>query len=148
MQEITIKWSYPMNIENILSDERMSDVGIYYITRRFGGHVSDLYIGKTIYSFKSRLKSHWWYWLDQYRGKKLVRLGTIVKPQKLSEEERIQLINDVEATLIFCMRDQLIHNTMCKQTCNPSQRLKIFNIGWRGNIPAEVFITDEEWGEA
>lgn len=148
MQEITIKWSYPMNIENILSDERMSDVGIYYITRRFGGHVSDLYIGKTIYSFKSRLKSHWWYWLDQYRGKKRVRLGTIVKPQKLSEEEWIQLINDVEATLIFCMRDQLIHNTMCKQTCNPSQRLKILNIGWRGNIPAEVFITDEEWGEA
>lgn len=69
MRNITIDWSYPMEIDNILADERMSDIGIYYITRNFGGHISDLYIGKTIYSYKSRLEAHWWYWLDNYRGK-------------------------------------------------------------------------------
>lgn len=76
-----------------------------------------------------------------------MRLGTIVKPQNISEEEMKQLINDAEATLIFCLRDQLIHNTMCTVSCNPSQRLKITNIGRRGNLPAEVYIPDEEWIE-
>ena len=135
MRKINIEWSYPMEIDHILSDERMNDIGIYYITRNFGGHISDLYIGKTIYSYKSRLESHHWYWLNDYRGKKYVRLGTIVKPDCLSDENLKQLINDAEQILIFCMRKQLIHNIMGKNTCNPSQNLQITNTGWRGNIP-------------
>lgn len=147
MKKVVIDWSYPMEINRILSDGRMSDIGIYYITRTFGSKISDLYIGKTTYGYKSRLESHWWNWLDNYRGKKSVRLGTIVKPKRLSDEDRKQLINDVEMTLIFCCRNQLIQNTMCKKTCNPSQRLHIFNTGRRGNLPAEIYIPDEEWIE-
>ena len=147
MRNVEIEWSYPMEINNILSDMRMSDTGLYYITRTFGGKISDLYIGKTTFNYKSRLESHWQYWLDNYRGKKYVRLGTIVKPHNISEENRKLLINDAEATLIFCCRSQLIHNTMCKNTCNPSQRLHIFNRGRRGNLPADVFIPDDEWIE-
>ena len=56
MRKITIDWSYPMDIDNILNDSRMSDIGIYYITRNFGGKISDLYIWKTIYSYKSRFR--------------------------------------------------------------------------------------------
>ena len=97
--------------------------------------------------YKSRLEAHWWYWLDNYRGKKYVRLGTVVKPKNISEEDMKQLINDAEVTLIYCLSDQLIHNTMCTVSCNPSQRLKIINSGFRGNIPAEVYIADEEWIE-
>ena len=58
MRRVTIEWSYPMDIDNILLDERMQDIGIYYITRKFGNNVSNLYIGKIIYSFGSRLESH------------------------------------------------------------------------------------------
>lgn len=145
MRKIVIDWSYPMDIDSILNDERMDEIGIYYITRNFGGRISDLYIGKTIYSYKSRLESHWWYWLDNYRGKKYVRLGTIVKPKCISEENLKQLINDAEATLIFCCRNQLVHNKMCMKTCNPSQRLHIFNTGRRGNLPSEIYIPDDEW---
>lgn len=145
MRKIVIDWSYPMDIDNILDDKRMSDIGIYYITRNFGGKISDLYIGKTTYSYKSRLESHRWDWLENYRGEKYVRLGTIVKPKCISEENLKQLINDAEATLIFCCRSQLIHNIMCKETCNPSQRLHIFNTGRRGNLPTEVYIPDDEW---
>ena len=36
MRRVTIEWSYPMDIDNILLDERMQDIGIYYITRKFG----------------------------------------------------------------------------------------------------------------
>lgn len=147
MRKITIEWSYPMEIDNILYDERMQDIGIYYITRDFGGNKSDLYIGKTTYSFGSRLESHWWNWLDDYRGKKYVRLGTIVKPKNLSEDTHKQLINDAEATLIFTMREQLLHNNKSTYSCNPSERLKITNVGRRGNIPEEIFIPDEEWFE-
>lgn len=148
MRNVVIHWAYPMEIDHILSDVRMSDIGLYYITRSWGGKNSDLYIGKTTYSYKSRLESHWWYWLDEYRGKKYVRLGTITSPKRLREDQLKQLINDVEMTLIFCCREQLIHNQMCTQSCNPSQRLHIFNTGWRGNLPAEVYVPNEEWVES
>lgn len=147
MRKIMIEWSYPMDIDNILYDARMSDIGVYYITRKFANHISDLYIGKTIHSYKSRLESHWWDWLDNYRGKKFVRLGTIIKPKNLSDDELKQLINDAEMTLIYCLGSQLIHNTKCIASCNPSQRLEITNIGRRGNIPEKVWISDEEWIE-
>ena len=58
MRKVRIEWSYPMDINNIIYDERMSDIGLYYITRNFGGHITDLYIGKTTYNFHSRLESH------------------------------------------------------------------------------------------
>ena len=147
MRRVTIEWSYPMDIDNILLDERMQDIGIYYITRKFGNNVSNLYIGKTIYSFGSRVGSHRWFWTDDYRGRKEVRLGTIVKPKYLNNEELYQLISDVEATLIYLMSDSLIHNNKCTLSCNPSQRIKITNIGYRGDLPPEIYIKDEDWIE-
>ena len=147
MRRVTIEWSYPMDIDNILLDERMQDIGIYYITRKFGNNVSNLYIGKTIYSFGSRLESHKWFCTDNYRGRKEVRLGTIVKPKYLNNEELYQLISDVEATLIYLMSDSLIHNNKCTLSCNPSQRIKITNIGYRGDLPSEMYIKDEDWIE-
>ena len=147
MRRVTIEWSYPMDIDNILLDERMQDIGIYYITRKFGNNVSNLYIGKTIYSFGSRLESHRWFWTDNYRGRKEVRLGTIVKPKYLNNEELYQLISDGEATLIYLMSDSLIHNNKCTLSCNPSQRIKITNIGYRGDLPSEMYIKDEDWIE-
>ena len=50
--------------------------------------------------------------MDNYRGMKFVRLGKIVKPKKISEEDMKQLINDAEATLIYCLSDHLIHNNL------------------------------------
>ena len=32
MRRVTIEWSYPMDIDNILLDERMQDIGIYSST--------------------------------------------------------------------------------------------------------------------
>lgn len=145
MRRVTIEWSYPMDIDNILLDERMQDIGIYYITRKFGNNVSNLYIGKTIYNFGSRLESHRWFWTDNYRGRKEVRLGTIVKPKYLNNEELHQLISDVEATLIYLMSDSLIHNNKCTLSCNPSQRIKITNIGYRGDLSSEMYIKDEDF---
>lgn len=145
MRKITLDWSYPMDINNIFNDERMGDIGIYYITRNFGGKISDLYIGKTTYSFGSRLESHAWRWLDHYRGSKQVRLGYLVSPKRISDEDRKILINDAEMTLIWLMGNNLIQNKQCKNFCNPTNRLLIKNIGYRGNLLSEMYFTDEQW---
>lgn len=144
MNKIIIDWTYPMDMKNILDDERMEDTGIYYITRIFGRKVSDLYIGKTIYSFGSRLSSHSKYWLDNYRGNKQVRLGYIISPKTLSEKIKKELIDDAERTIIWLMRDSLIHNKQCMNNCKPKHRLHITNIGYRGNLPSEMYFSDEE----
>lgn len=146
-KKITIEWSYPKEFDRILQYECMNDIGIYYITRKFGNSVSNLYIGKTTYSFFSRLDCHRWNWISSYRGTKYVRLGRIVSPQNVSGEELKQLINDAERTLIFTMRDVLIKNKVSTQTSYPRYRLKINNVGYRGDILPEVFISDEEWIE-
>ena len=57
------------------------------------------------------------------------------------------MISDVEATLIYLMSDSLIHNNKCTLSCNPSQRIKITNIGYRGDLPPEMYIKDEDWIE-
>ena len=145
MKNVVIEWSYPKDIENILCDDTMQNVGLYYITRNFGGNISDLYIGKTIFSYKSRLEPHCKSWIDDYRGVKQVRLGEIVSHKSLSWENYSSLIDDVEKTLIWLMRDSLLHNIQCTKDCYPKHRLHIANIGYRGNLPSEMFFTDEEW---
>lgn len=147
MKRITIDWSYPKDFDAILWDERMSDIGLYYITRNFGGKISDLYIGKTVYSFGSRLEKHGLRWLDDYRGSKQVRLGTIVSPKNLSAEAMNELISDAEATLIYLMRDKLLHNQQGTRSCSLYNRLLITNTGYRGDLPVEMYIPDEEWVE-
>lgn len=147
-KKITIQWSYPKEIESILMDESMNEIGLYYITRKFGNKESNLYIGKTTYSFFSRINCHRCDWLSNFRGKKFVRLGRVISPRNISDEELYQLINDAERTLIYTMgRDNLKQNIVSTQSCNPNYRLKIKNVGYHGDIFPEVFILDEEWIE-
>lgn len=146
-KRITIEWSYPIEINSILQKECMNDVGIYYISRKFGKKQSILYIGKTTYNFRSRLESHKEFWLDTYRGKKFVRLGKIVSPKNISEDELKELINDAERTIIFYLSNidehELIANISSTQTTQFDNTLKITNIGYRGQLPEELFITED-----
>lgn len=143
-KRITIEWSYPIEINSILQKECMNDIGIYYISRKFGEKQSILYIGKTTYNFKSRLESHKEYWLDTYRGKKFVRLGKIVSPKNISEEEMKELINDAERTIIFYLSNidehELVVNVVSTKSTEFDNTLKITNTGYRGQLPEELFI--------
>lgn len=145
MKNVVIEWSYPIDMDNIMTNDCMTNVGLYYITRNFGGNISDLYIGKTTYSYKSRLNAHQHNWINDYRGTEQVRLGEIVSHKTLSWENYDALLNDVEKTLIWLMRDSLIHNKQCMKDCYPKNRLHIKNIGYRGNLPSEMYFNDEEW---
>ncbi len=143
-KSITIEWSYPVEFSNILTQESMKDIGLYCISRVFGKNESFLYIGKTIHSFGSRLRSHEKQWLDSYRGTKYVRLGRIVKPARLSSAKMKQLINDAEKTLIFYMNNEdehgLIANVVSTKTTKPNEDLLIKNTGFRGMLPKKVYI--------
>ena len=57
-KEITIKWSYPKEIDKVLESEAADGIGIYYISRMFGDKETLLYIGKSTASFRSRLENH------------------------------------------------------------------------------------------
>lgn len=146
-RRITIEWSYPIEINSILEKESMNDIGIYYISRKFGEKQSILYIGKTTYNFRSRLQSHKEYWLDTYKGKKYVRLGRIISPKNISEQELKVLINDAERTLIFYLSNvekcQLVANIASTKSTNFDNILKIKNIGYRGQLPKELFIPED-----
>ena len=146
-KEITIKWSYPKEFDAVLGSERMDDIGIYYISRVFGGKETLLYIGKTTASFRSRLKDHKSKWLDTYRGAKYVRLGTIIEPKEMSVYDTAGYINDAEKTIIFYMTQVAAHplpaNVTSTVTTYPIQDLRIHNIGFRGELPKEIFIPEE-----
>ncbi|MBE6843935.1 MAG: hypothetical protein E7510_14110 [Ruminococcus sp.] len=145
MRKVRIEWSYPMDINNIIYDERMSDIGLYYITRNFGGHITDLYIGKTTYNFHSRLESHIKNWLGDHRGLIQVRLGYIVYPQNITRQYRKELIDSAEKTLIYFMRDKLKHNKQCMKDCYPKYWLDIYNTRYIGNLSPRLHFNHEEW---
>ena len=46
MKNVVIEWSYPKDIENILCDDTMQNVGLYYITRNFGGNTQVCHLKK------------------------------------------------------------------------------------------------------
>ncbi|MBQ2883458.1 MAG: hypothetical protein IJE43_06775 [Alphaproteobacteria bacterium] len=146
-RNIIIDWSYPTEFHSILYKDSMEDIGIYYISRKFGGKESILYIGKTTYSFGSRLESHNAYKIDNYRGQKFVRLGRIVSPKSISDEELKELINDAEKTIIFYLSNidehDLVDNVDCTKTAVFNNTLKIKNMGFRGQLPKELYIPKE-----
>ena len=104
-------------------------------------------MARTTYNFRSRLSSHKKDWLDTYRGEKFVRLGRIVSPKRISNEERKELINDVEKSLIFYIsnidKHELIANVVSTKSSNFNNILKIKNIGYRGHLPEELYISED-----
>lgn len=145
MRKVRIEWSYPMDINNIIYDERMSDIGLYYITRNFRGHITDLYIGKTTYNFHSRLEAHIKNWFGDHRGLIQVRLGYIVYPKNITRQYRKELIDSAEKTLIYFMRDKLKHNKQCMKDCYPKYWLDIYNTRYIGNLSPRLHFDHEEW---
>ena len=146
-RRITIEWSYPIEINKILQKESMNDIGIYYISRTFGEKKSILYIGKTTDAFKKRLKDHKAKWLDTYKGQKHVRLGKIISPKNISEEELKTLINDAERTIIFYLSNldehELVANVVSTNFTTFDYTLKITNVGYKGQLPSELFIPED-----
>jgi hypothetical protein len=131
IKTVKINWTYPVLYENIFSSIKVSEKGIYYLSRKFGDAETLLYIGKTSNSFYNRLNSHK-YWLNLYRGKLFVRLGIIISPKTYDDS----LITDVESALIFEM--QPFENTDNTNGYYYLNECKIVNTGYRGLLPPVI----------
>lgn len=132
---IIVKWSYPREFENAKETELSYEGnGIYCISRKFGGNETILYIGKTDKQFRDRLKSHSSIWLNDYKGEKIVRFGTITKPVTVTSE----IINDVESAIIYDIKPK--HN---KSKINGYQFFEeyiVLSEGYRGKLPKMIDI--------
>lgn len=115
----------------------MSEKGIYYISRKFGNKETLLYIGKTSNCFSNRLRAHE-YWINEHRGKILVRLGTIVSPQIYDDS----VITDVESALIYGV--DTLENTDKTKSYNCWNEYKIINTGYRGILPSIISMRDQD----
>ena len=131
IKTVKINWTYPVLYENIFSSIKVSEKGIYYLSRNFGDKETLLYIGKTSNSFYNRLNSHK-YWLNLYRGKLFVRLGIIISPKTYDDS----LITDVESALIYEM--QPFENTDKINGYYYLNECKIVNTGYRGLLPPVI----------
>lgn len=126
---IIIEWSYPREFENALETILSYEgYGLYCISRKFAGNETILYIGKTESRFRDRLKNHKKSWLSKYRGEKIVRFGTIIKPITVSKD----IINDSESAIIFEIKPK--HNTDKKNGYHFSEFYRIENIGYKGKL--------------
>lgn len=142
MKNVTINWSYPRLLANMWYDEQMNNIGLYYISRKFGTKETLLYIGQTYDCYYNRLASHNYWWLSYYRGNKYVRLGEVICKSVKSDEDMRQLIKDVEGALIYEMRDMLRENIMGIRSYSPRHLYRIMNTGYRGELSATVSMRD------
>ncbi len=136
IKTIKINWSYPVLYSNIFSSDMINEKGLYYFSRKFGGKETLIYIGKTSNSFYSRLHSHK-YWINEYRGKVFVRLGTIVSPKIYDDS----IITDMESALIYEMKP--FENTDKINGYYYVNECKIINTGYRGLLPCVISMQNQ-----
>ena len=58
IHHIIIEWSYPTRLENVDTHWKCNYNGLYYISRKFGGKESPIYIGETKRDFITRINEH------------------------------------------------------------------------------------------
>ncbi len=95
---IKIYWHDPAPIDEVISTLNDNEIGLYYITRRYNGQEKSLYLGESVSSIKSRLKSHK-DWVHRYSHSRIyVRIGKIVCPTDI---DLVDAIHHAEKALIF-----------------------------------------------
>lgn len=134
---IIVKWSYPREFENAKETELSYEgFGIYYISRKFVGKETILYIGKTDKQFRNRLKSHSSIWLNDYKVEKIVCFGTIKKPVTIKSE----IINDIESAIIYDIKPK--HNKSKINSYQFFEEYIVLSEGYRGKLPKMIDIRD------
>ena len=143
LHTIEINWGFPIPIENIQTNWKSSEIGIYYISRVFGGKETPIYIGKTEQSFEIRMNQHFRdnsSFLNK-RGAKYIRLGHIVRPKNLSGYDLTRLLLTIESVIINeinpLLRDNLT-NVSQSSSYTAWYDLHIINSGKRGMIPSDI----------
>ena len=141
---IRVHWTDPRPIDDVISSLSDDEIGLYYITRRFNGKESSLYIGESISSIKNRLMSHK-NWVHGYSHSQIyVRIGYIVYPKN----NIVNAIQHAEKALIYEHGQYgtgiLIENTVSTSSYTYTDVFKIINEGNLFELLPEVDMQDHE----
>ncbi|MCD4833274.1 MAG: hypothetical protein K8R31_05725 [Bacteroidales bacterium] len=139
---ITIKWTYPKEIDSAYESDESYGRGIYQITRRYGKYVSLLYIGIVKgenRDFYERLDEHW-HWLEATKGLVKIRFGKILPKQGLTITE--EMIETIEGAIIIQSEPKWNEKKINSYTIY--KNLEIYNIGYRGFVNKIIKTKDQE----
>lgn len=142
---IKIYWYDPAPIDEIISTLNDNEIGLYYITRRYNGREKSLYLGESVSSIKSRLKSHK-DWVHGYSHSKIyVRIGKIIYPTNI---DLVGAIHHAEKALIFehgpLGSNVLFENTVSTKSYTYTDIYRIINEGNRFELKPVVDMNDHE----
>ena len=142
---IKIHWQDPAPIDEAISRIGDHEIGLYYITRKFNGREKSLYLGESVNSIKSRLKSHK-DWVHGYSHSKIyVRIGKIVYPTNI---DLVVAIHHAEKALIFehgpLGSNVLFENTVSTKSYTYTDIYRIINEGNRFELKSEVDMNNHD----
>lgn len=152
LHHIVIEWSYPTKLESIDTHWNCNANGLYYISRKFGGKESPIYIGETKRDFTTRINEHYKSVSEFFekRGEKYIRLGTIVKPQSLKSYDDIEikhLLQTIESELVEDLYQRGLANSLCnkRQVSSYTEWFKLYieNVGFIGDLSRELPYIDK-----
>ena len=145
MRNIEIYWTYPRDYNNI-GDHPLGDcLGIYYISRVWGGKETAIYVGKTLQAFKTRMYQHDLDG-DDYttkRGRLKIRLGTIPQSFNFGRLNKDHFILTLESAIIQNIKDKSGVNLCNKQQLIQSSYyygLQTRSTGFQAVIDREILI--------
>lgn len=136
---VTIYWHYPVRLERILMKDVAKEIGIYCIYRKFGRNTTLLYIGKTSFSFESRLISHEQSWLSDLRGDIFVRCGVMQSPLQYDDH----LLEDIESALIYAIQPAYNEKKRNCYTYRTEYYVLLHNTGFRGALPRTIDASEQ-----
>lgn len=154
IHRVVLHWSSPQILEDIDTNWKCNEYGLYFITRKIGEKESPIYVGETKRCFVTRINEHYRSVSEFFnkRGKKYIRLGTIVKPKSLStynEEEKKHLLQLIESRLVENLFDRQLGSALCNKRQVGSYtewfKLHIENRGWGryGLLPSVLPYSDD-----
>ncbi len=132
-RKVTVDWSYPREFDSAYDSDKSYGQGLYQITRKFGENEKLLYIGivkSPNRDFYKRITEHLG-WLNDVRGQKFFRFGSIMPCQGLTIDE--QLIEEVESVVIY--ESQPEYNEMKKNDYSTRHPIEVMNTGNYGFLP-------------
>lgn len=143
MREIELMWSYPRNYYDIDRHPDSDCLGIYYISRIWGGKETVIYVGKTLQAFRNRMKQHNDS-CDEYtqkRGQLKIRLGLIPQSFNIGNMNKEHFILTLESAIIQNIKDKPGVNLCNRRQINNYTyfyNLAIINTGFHGKIDRRI----------
>lgn len=139
MREINLYWTYPRDYSRICEHPYSDCIGLYYVSRVWGGKETVLYVGETLQCFEKRIKQHNYkqsgYTLK--RGKLRVRFGTIPASFNMGNMNKHHFLLTLESAVIHNIIDKPkvdFVNRRQIQSYTYYYDLHIHNTGFRGEI--------------